>query len=44
MAVIVRAVDGESGIPAGFPILLMATAIESAFACLLELATVRRRS
>jgi site-specific recombinase XerD len=46
MAIIVRAVDGVSGIPAGFPILLddgMAI-IEPAFAFLLELATVPGRS
>jgi integrase/recombinase XerD len=46
MATIVRAVDGVSGIPAGFPILLddgMAI-IEPAFAFLLELATVPGRS
>jgi hypothetical protein len=46
MAIIVRAVDGVSDIPVGFPILLdknMAI-IESAFAFLLELATVPGRS
>jgi site-specific recombinase XerD len=46
MAVIVRAVEGVSGIPAGFPILLddKMVIIESAFAFLLELATVPGRS
>lgn len=46
MAKIVRAVDGVSGIPAGFPILLDdgMTIIEPAFAFLLELATVPGRS
>ena len=46
MAIIVRAVDGVSGIPAGFPILLDdgMTIIEPAFAFLLELATVPGRS
>jgi hypothetical protein len=41
MAVIVPAVDGVSGIPAGFLILLdgKMAIIESAFAFLLELAT-----
>ena len=46
MAVIVRAVDGVSGIPVGFPILLnnKMAIIESAFTFLLELATVPGRS
>jgi site-specific recombinase XerD len=46
MAIIVRAVDAVSGIPAGFPILLDDTMaiIEPAFAFLLELATVPGRS
>jgi hypothetical protein len=46
MAAIVRAVDGVRGIPAGFPILLdhKIAIIESAFAFLLELATVPGRS
>jgi site-specific recombinase XerD len=46
MAAIVRAVDGVSGIPAGFPILLddKMAIIESAFAFLLELATIPGRS
>jgi site-specific recombinase XerD len=46
MAIIVRAVDGVSGIPAGFPILLddKMAIIEAAFAFLLELATVPGRS
>ena len=46
MAIIVRAVDGVPGIPAGFPILLddKMAIIESAFAFLLELATVPGRS
>jgi site-specific recombinase XerD len=46
MAAIVRTVDGMSGIPAGFPILLddKMAIIESAFAFLLELATVLGRS
>src|SRR6266481_2201533 len=46
MAVIVRAVEGVSGIPAGFPIVLddKMVIVESAFAFLLELATVPGRS
>ena len=46
MAVIVRAVEGVSSIPAGFPILLddKMVIIESAFAFLLELAMVPGRS
>ena len=46
MAVIARAVDGVSGIPVGFPILLddKMAIIESAFTFLLELATVPGRS
>ena len=46
MAIIVRAVDGASGIPAGFPILVddKMAIIEAAFAFLLELATVPGRS
>ncbi len=46
MAVIVRAVDGVSGIPAGFPILLddKMAIIESALSFLLELATIPGRS
>src|SRR6266849_3872565 len=46
MAVIVRAVAGCAGIPAGFPILLTncMAIIEPAFAFLLELATVPGRS
>jgi integrase len=46
MAVIVRAVDGVSGIPTGFPILLndKMVIIESAFSFLLELATIPGRS
>jgi site-specific recombinase XerD len=46
MAIIVRAVDGVSGIPAGFPILLddKMAIIEAAFAFLLEIATVPGRS
>jgi site-specific recombinase XerD len=46
MAVIMRAVDGVSGIPVGFPILLddKMAIIESAFSFLLELATVPGRS
>jgi site-specific recombinase XerD len=46
MAVIVRAVDGVSGIPVGFPILLddKMAIIESAFTFLLELATVPGQS
>ena len=46
MTVIIRAVEGHSGIPAGFPILLTdrMEIIEPAFAFLLELATVPGRS
>src|SRR5260370_22929136 len=46
MAVIMRAVEGVSGIPAGFPILRddKMAIIESALAFLLELATIPGRS
>lgn len=46
MAVIIRAVEGHAGIPAGFPILLTdrMEIIEPAIAFLLELATVPGRS
>jgi site-specific recombinase XerD len=46
MTVIIRAVDGQPGIPVGFPILLSdhMAIIEPAFAFLLEVATVPGRS
>lgn len=46
MAVIIRAIDGYAGIPAGFPILMSESMaiIEPAFAFLLEHATIPGRS